>query len=51
MPRTGARGLTFHHPAAFWAGTAAVAVGVALHLPMYLGARALGTTLTGLAGA
>jgi MFS transporter, putative metabolite:H+ symporter len=28
-------GITFHHPAAFWLGVAAVTVGVVLHLPMY----------------
>jgi len=27
--------ITFHHPAAFWLGVAAVTVGVLLHLPMY----------------
>jgi putative MFS transporter len=32
-------GITFHHPAAFWFGIAAVTVGVALHLPMFLGAE------------
>ena len=29
-------GITFHHPAAFWLGVAAVTVGVVLHLPMYI---------------
>jgi len=41
--------MTFHHPAAFWAGTAAVTAGVLLHLPMYLGARDMGYELSGMA--
>jgi MFS transporter, putative metabolite:H+ symporter len=49
MARSGAKGLTFHHPAAFWLGTAAVAVGVVLHLPMYLRARDMGYVLAGMA--
>lgn len=42
-------GVTFHHPAAFWLGAAAVTVGVVLHLPMYLGARHMGYRLAGMA--
>ncbi len=42
-------GVTFHHPAGFWLGAAAVTVGVVLHLPMYLGARHLGYRLAGMA--
>lgn len=49
MARSGPVGLTFHHPAAFWAGTAAVAAGVVLHLPMYVGARDMGYQLAGMA--
>ena len=49
MPRTGAGGLTYHHPAAFWVGTMAVAAGVVLHLPMYVGARDMGYELNGMA--
>jgi putative MFS transporter len=30
--------IQFHHPAAFWAGTAAIIAGVGLHLPDYIGA-------------
>ena len=42
-------GLRFHHPAAFWAGTAAVTVGVILHLPMYFGAADMDYHLNGMA--
>ncbi len=42
-------GITFHHPAAFWLGTAAVTAGVILHLPMYLGSRDMGYKLAGVA--
>ena len=42
------RGVTFHHPAAFWLGSAAVTVGVLLHLPMYTGARDMGYRLVGM---
>ncbi|HSH61850.1 MAG TPA: MFS transporter [Acidimicrobiales bacterium] len=42
-------GITFHHPAAFWLGTAAVTAGVVLHLPMYLGSRDMGYELAGMA--
>ena len=41
--------ITFHHPVAFWAGTAAVTAGVVLHLPMYVGARDMGYRLDGMA--
>lgn len=42
-------GITFHHPGAFWLGTAAVTVGVLMHLPMYLSARDMGYRLVGMA--
>ena len=48
MARTATGGLTFHHPAAFWLGTAAVTAGVILHLPMYIGARDMGYHLAGM---
>ncbi|MDP8954714.1 MAG: MFS transporter [Actinomycetota bacterium] len=41
--------IRFHRPGAFWAGSAAITVGVVLHLPMYLGARDLGYHLAGMA--
>lgn len=41
-------GLTYHHTVAFWAGMAAVTVGVVLHLPMYLQARDMGYRLDGM---
>ncbi len=41
-------GITFHHPAAFWLGSAAITLGVLLHLPMYLGARDMGYMLAGM---
>lgn len=44
---TGVGGIAFHHPGAFWFGIAAVTVGVALHLPMYLGASDMGYRLAG----
>jgi MFS transporter, putative metabolite:H+ symporter len=49
MPRSATGGLRFHHPAAFWAGTAAVTAGVILHLPMYLGAADMNYQLNGMA--
>ena len=49
MARSATGGLTFHHPAAFWAGTAAVTAGVILHLPMYLGASDMNYQLNGMA--
>jgi putative MFS transporter len=42
-------GLKFHHPAAFWAGTAAVTGGVVLHLPMYFSAADMNYHLNGMA--
>ena len=42
------RGITFHHPAAFWLGSGAVTVGVLLHLPMYTGAADMGYHLAGM---
>jgi putative MFS transporter len=41
-------GIPFHHHAAFWGGSAAVAMGVLLHLPMYTGARDMGYRLSGM---
>lgn len=38
----------FEHPVAFWAGTAACAVGVLLHLPMYYSARDMGYRMSGM---
>lgn len=49
MGRAATGGLQFHHPAAFWAGTAAVTAGVILHLPMYLGAADMDYRLNGMA--
>ena len=49
VPGRGTGGLHFHHPAAFWVGTAAVTAGVVLHLPMYLGAEDMGYHLAGMA--
>ena len=40
--------IRFHRPAAFWAGSAAITVGVVLHLPMYVGARDMGYRLVGM---
>ena len=42
-------GMTSSSPAAFWLGTAAVTLGVLLHLPMYLGAADRGYRLAGMA--
>jgi putative MFS transporter len=41
-------GITYHHPGAFWFGIAAVTLGVALHLPMYLNARDMNYQLVGM---
>ncbi|MFL5913982.1 MAG: MFS transporter [Gaiellaceae bacterium] len=41
--------ISFHSPAAFWAGTAAVTAGVILHLPMYLDASDMHYRLNGMA--
>ena len=49
VERVATGGLRFHHPAAFWVGTAAVSAGVLLHLPMYLGAEDMGYQLNGMA--
>jgi len=49
MARTATGGLRFHHPVAFWVGTAAVTAGVILHLPMYFGAADMGYRLSGMA--
>jgi putative MFS transporter len=40
--------IVFPHRGAFWAGIAAVAGGVVLHLPMYIGARDMGYRLAGM---
>ena len=48
-PPADLRGITFHHPSAFWLGTVAVTLGVLLHLPMYLGARDMGYRMAGMA--
>ncbi len=45
VPATGA---TFKRPWAFWLGVLAVTGGVALHLPMYIGARHMGYMLVGM---
>jgi putative MFS transporter len=42
------RSTTFGNPAAFWAGLAAVIVGVTLHLPMYVQAKDMGYHLAGM---
>lgn len=41
-------GITYHHPGAFWFGIAAVTLGVALHLPMYLNASDMDYQLVGM---
>jgi putative MFS transporter len=41
-------GVTFHHAGAFWFGAVATTIGVALHLPMYVGARDMGYHLAGM---
>lgn len=38
----------FHRSLAFWSGVVACTVGVALHLPMYMGARGMGYHLVGM---
>lgn len=40
--------IRFHRPGAFWAGSVAITMGVALHLPMYVGARDMGYHLAGM---
>jgi len=42
------RAVSFRHPVAFWFGVAACALGVGLHLPMYLGARGMGYKMVGM---
>lgn len=42
------QGIAFHHPRAFWLGCLAVAVGVCLHLPMYLMAAPMHFHLAGM---
>ena len=42
------RGIAFHHAGAFWLGIIAVSVGVALHLPMFLGAADMDYMLVGM---
>ncbi len=44
----GKGGTAFHHPVSFWLGSAAVTLGVVLHLPMYLGARDMGYRVAGM---
>lgn len=46
--RTSALGITYEHPAAFWAGTLAVIVGTLMQLPMYFGAKDMGYRLRGM---
>lgn len=38
----------FEHPVAFWLGAIACAAGVALHVPMYVGARDMGYRMAGM---
>jgi putative MFS transporter len=38
----------FRHPVAFWAGVVACSIGVALHIPMYYGARTMGYHMAGM---
>jgi putative MFS transporter len=45
----GRGGIAFHHAAPFWFGTAAITLGVVLHLPMYLAARDMDYRLVGMA--
>ena len=42
-------GITFHHPAAFWLGVAAVTAGVILHLPMYFESSVMHYHMAGMA--
>ena len=42
------RAISFRHPAAFWAGVAACALGVGLHLPMYIESRDMGYKMVGM---
>jgi MFS transporter, putative metabolite:H+ symporter len=43
-----ARWRSFQHPVAFWLGALACTAGVALHLPMYIGARSVGYRMAGM---
>lgn len=47
MPSTD-KSASFGHRGAFWAGTAAIVLGVILHLPMYVQARDMGYRLAGM---
>ena len=42
-------GIAFHHPLAFWLGCLAVAIGVCLHMPMYVMAAPMHFHLAGMA--
>jgi len=42
-------GIAFHHPLAFWLGCIAVAMGVCLHMPMYIMAAPMHYHLAGMA--
>ncbi len=41
-------GIRFHHPAAFWAGTASIVVGVLAHLPEFVAARDMDYMMAGM---
>ena len=41
-------GLDFYHPAAFWAGCAAITAGVLAHLPMFMHASHMGYQMVGM---
>ncbi|HEV3358983.1 MAG TPA: MFS transporter [Pseudonocardiaceae bacterium] len=43
------RAISFRRPAAFWVGVAACALGVGLHLPMYISSRSMGYKMVGMA--
>ena len=43
------RGISFHHPLAFWIGCLAVTAGVCLHMPMYIMAAPMHYHLAGMA--
>jgi putative MFS transporter len=49
MVDTSERAISFRHPVAFWAGVLLCAVGVGLHLPMYLSTRSMGYRMAGMA--
>jgi putative MFS transporter len=48
-PKGKLNGISYEHPLAFWLGSAAVTVGVLLHLPFYFSARDRGYVLAGYA--